>query len=179
MSNSYKGAAFTCCCDKLSNALFSKLKMKSALQPNKEIEILALWDTGATSSVIHSEIAKELGLHIVSECYCSTPSGVFITNQYYVNIMLPNKLIIPDLLVSEGAMLNCQMLVGMDIIGRGDFVVSNYDNKTTFSFRIPSLCELDFVKKTYQTPATSTNSIGRNDVCPCGSGKKYKKCCGK
>lgn len=20
---------------------------------------------------------------------------------------------------------------------------------------------------------------GRNDVCPCGSGKKYKKCCGK
>lgn len=21
--------------------------------------------------------------------------------------------------------------------------------------------------------------IGRNDICPCGSGKKYKKCCGK
>ena len=21
--------------------------------------------------------------------------------------------------------------------------------------------------------------IGRNDLCPCGSGKKYKKCCGK
>jgi len=20
---------------------------------------------------------------------------------------------------------------------------------------------------------------GRNDLCPCGSGKKYKKCCGK
>lgn len=23
------------------------------------------------------------------------------------------------------------------------------------------------------------NKIGRNDACPCGSGKKYKKCCGK
>ncbi len=23
------------------------------------------------------------------------------------------------------------------------------------------------------------NKIGRNDLCPCGSGKKYKKCCGK
>ncbi|MGL5150670.1 MAG: SEC-C metal-binding domain-containing protein [Clostridium sp.] len=23
------------------------------------------------------------------------------------------------------------------------------------------------------------NKIGRNDVCPCGSGKKFKKCCGK
>ena len=22
-------------------------------------------------------------------------------------------------------------------------------------------------------------SVGRNDTCPCGSGKKYKKCCGR
>lgn len=28
------------------------------------------------------------------------------------------------------------------------------------------------------TPVTSVK-IGRNDPCPCGSGKKYKKCCGK
>ena len=24
----------------------------------------------------------------------------------------------------------------------------------------------------------STKKVGRNDPCPCGSGKKYKKCCG-
>ena len=24
----------------------------------------------------------------------------------------------------------------------------------------------------------SVNKVGRNDPCPCGSGKKYKKCCG-
>jgi uncharacterized protein YchJ len=23
-----------------------------------------------------------------------------------------------------------------------------------------------------------SNKVGRNDPCPCGSGKKYKKCCG-
>lgn len=23
-----------------------------------------------------------------------------------------------------------------------------------------------------------TAKVGRNDLCPCGSGKKYKKCCG-
>ena len=23
------------------------------------------------------------------------------------------------------------------------------------------------------------DKVGRNDACPCGSGKKYKKCCGK
>ena len=26
---------------------------------------------------------------------------------------------------------------------------------------------------------TKKNKVGRNDPCPCGSGKKYKKCCGK
>ncbi len=28
-------------------------------------------------------------------------------------------------------------------------------------------------------PVQSGEKIGRNDPCPCGSGKKYKKCCGK
>ena len=27
-------------------------------------------------------------------------------------------------------------------------------------------------------PRRSTSKIGRNDPCPCGSGKKYKRCCG-
>ncbi len=27
------------------------------------------------------------------------------------------------------------------------------------------------------TPHTKTDTVGRNDPCPCGSGKKYKKCC--
>jgi len=29
-----------------------------------------------------------------------------------------------------------------------------------------------------QRPITSSK-VGRNDPCPCGSGEKYKKCCGK
>ncbi|QEM67969.1 preprotein translocase subunit SecA [Geobacter sp. FeAm09] len=31
----------------------------------------------------------------------------------------------------------------------------------------------------HQEPAKSAKVAGRNDPCPCGSGKKYKKCCGK
>src|SRR5262249_18285463 len=27
-------------------------------------------------------------------------------------------------------------------------------------------------------PAAVSAKVGRNDPCPCGSGKKYKKCCG-
>lgn len=29
-----------------------------------------------------------------------------------------------------------------------------------------------------EAPYVNTQKIGRNDPCPCGSGKKYKKCCG-
>lgn len=37
------------------------------------------------------------------------------------------------------------------------------------------------LKKQYKDSKTvrNENKIGRNDPCPCGSGKKYKKCCGK
>jgi yecA family protein len=30
-----------------------------------------------------------------------------------------------------------------------------------------------------QTPIRVSRKIGRNEPCPCGSGKKYKRCCGK
>jgi preprotein translocase subunit SecA len=30
-----------------------------------------------------------------------------------------------------------------------------------------------------QKPVSTEPKVGRNDPCPCGSGKKYKKCCGK
>ena len=29
-----------------------------------------------------------------------------------------------------------------------------------------------------RTPSIPTKKVGRNDPCPCGSGKKYKRCCG-
>jgi len=32
---------------------------------------------------------------------------------------------------------------------------------------------------TVPKPFVREPKIGRNDPCPCGSGKKYKKCCGK
>lgn len=28
-------------------------------------------------------------------------------------------------------------------------------------------------------PVKAEKKIGRNEPCPCGSGKKYKKCCGR
>lgn len=34
------------------------------------------------------------------------------------------------------------------------------------------------IKEEETTPQKTYENIGRNDPCPCGSGKKYKKCCG-
>ena len=34
-------------------------------------------------------------------------------------------------------------------------------------------------KETAKKTPKRVNKIGRNDPCPCGSGKKYKNCCGK
>jgi len=31
----------------------------------------------------------------------------------------------------------------------------------------------------HPTALTLPKKPGRNDSCPCGSGKKYKKCCGR
>lgn len=36
----------------------------------------------------------------------------------------------------------------------------------------------DFPSPTAQSAWGETPKIGRNEACPCGSGKKYKKCCG-
>lgn len=37
------------------------------------------------------------------------------------------------------------------------------------------------IRKAYMQSKTvvKEEKVGRNDPCPCGSGKKYKKCCGK
>ena len=34
-------------------------------------------------------------------------------------------------------------------------------------------------EKTLKGGTHKKEKIGRNDPCPCGSGKKYKQCCGK
>jgi len=39
--------------------------------------------------------------------------------------------------------------------------------------------ENSFKDEIIKVPVKNDLKIGRNDSCPCGSGKKYKKCCGK
>jgi len=98
--------------------------------------------------------------------------------------VLPQGVGIPYLKVTEGDLpTNTDVLIGMDIITTGDFVITNKNWRTTFSFRIPSIEYIEFInEKTINAKPPvkrSTPKVGRNDPCPCGSGKKYKDCCGK
>ena len=104
----------------------------------------AIWDTGATSSLITQRVASHFGLISFAQSNINTPSGQFISNIYFVNMLLPNQITINKLRVLEGIGSNFDVLIGMDIITRGDFAVTNFASKTIFSFRMPSRTMIDF-----------------------------------
>jgi preprotein translocase subunit SecA len=61
------------------------------------------------------------------------------------------------------------------------FHVQNREDKTPERHRVAKVTgtnqgNKDTVKK---QPVKKENKTGRNDPCPCGSGKKYKNCCGR
>ena len=154
--------------------------------PPKEADrkkFLAIWDTGATNSVITQKVVQECGLSPIAIVNVHTASGEALSNVYLVSIRLPNKVTIPQIRVTEGTIGgDAQVIICMDIINRGDFAVTNKDGKTNFSFRIPSIECIDFVKEqsaVIQSGNQPLYRVGRNDPCPCGSGKKYKKCHGQ
>ena len=134
------------------------------------------------NSVITKEVVNECGLKPIGMVQVHHANGVATQPVYIVNISLPNKVEFYHVRVTEGTLKGCDVLVGMDIICAGDFAVTNKDGKTTFSYRYPSIERIDFVKQ--RLPGSPINKpfpvkkIGRNDPCQCGSGKKYKKCCG-
>jgi len=144
---SNEGNNFTFEYNEIVRSLHTPVRIESAINTQNEIEIDGLWDTGAGCSLIRPEVASQLNLKRVSETFISTPSGKDIPSKVYiVNISLPNDAKIFNLLVVEGIPNSCDMLIGMDIINHGDFTISNFDDKTTFSFRIPSLMKIDFCK---------------------------------
>ena len=139
-------------------------------------DLSAIWDTGATGSVISKNIVTKYKLQPTGMVEVHTASGKDLSNIYRLSIYLPNKVCFPIVRVTEGNIAGADMLIGMDIIGSGDFVVTGYKNKTTFSYRIPSMAKIDFVKDINKL---NRAKVGRNDPCPCGSGEKYKKCHGQ
>jgi len=77
-------------------------------------------------------------------------------------------------MATEGILTATDVLIGMDIISRGDFTITAPENKTKLSFQIPSTHNTDYVKEFNQrlhTPIVKETVPGRNHLCSCGSGK--------
>ncbi len=174
------GLCFTAVYKTISRTLRSKVRVQSPIT-NNDVEANAIWDTGASRSLITPEIAAKLDLKPVSKTLMATPSDKNIqSNVYLLNVHLPNRAKIVGVQALEGTPNSCDMLIGMDVISLGDFAVTNFNGKTMFSFRTPSMAEIDFTKHSHIEPIRNeSHKTGRNDPCPCGSGKKYKHCHGK
>ena len=107
----------------------------------------ALWDTGATCTVISSKVAKLLELATFSQTTINHANGQSVVNIHDISLTLPNRTLFPFVRVLETELYGFDLLIGMDIISQGDISISNKDGKTTFSFRLPSYREIDFMKE--------------------------------
>ena len=112
------------------------------------LEYKAIWDTGATNSVITQKVVDECKLNPVGVTMVEHGGGSETTNLYLVDIALPNKVIVQKVQVAKLKIRDADALIGMDIIGNSDFAVTNMNNQTVFSFRLPSCQRIDF----YQNP---------------------------
>ena len=133
---------FTSTYDHISNRLINYTTVK---YNDKDCYVKALWDTGATTTCISHNVVQKLSLISVGKATMSSTSGKTEVNTYLVDIDLPNDVHIKDVKVcdSEIAAQGFDLLIGMDIINRGDFSVSNCNGKTIFTFRIPSIQATD------------------------------------
>ena len=113
----------------------------------------AQWDTGATGTCISKELAQKLKLQPIGMQQIQTPSGKAIVNQYKMHVILNREIMIKNVSVidSEIGNQNIDILIGMDIIKLGDFGISNYEDKTQFSFRMPSQEHVDYREVQLQT----------------------------
>ena len=108
----------------------------------------AIWDTGATHSVILQEVVGRCGLKPIGKTYIAH-AGINeepdLTDVYMVNIRLPNHFTVANVPVSRGGFSGGDVLIGMDIIGTGDFAITHAKGQTKFTFQIPPQADIDFV----------------------------------
>ena len=164
-----------------ANVLLSDVKVSAhkELIPNATLsDFKAIWDTGATNTAISERVVKKCNLVPIGKATSNTANGQRTVNVYLIDLYLPNNVIIGGVKATEfTAVEGSDLLIGMDVIGMGDLAISNYQGKTCFSFRVPSCACTDYVELINSMKPAVVTKAGRNDPCPCGSGKKYKQCC--
>lgn len=184
-----RAKSFTVVYNGISNVLKSPVKVSEKYDPrtpkfNFSIpnshanELSCIWDTGATNTVISQRVVQTLNLKFIGFSDVSGVHGSERVSTYIVCVYLPNGVYFDGIVATVGDLGDVDVLIGMDIISRGDFVVTHKGGETVFSFRTPSIERIDFSQPPQKATPPLASKVGRNDPCPCGSKKKYKKCCG-
>jgi hypothetical protein len=107
--------------------------------------VKALWDTGATMSVITENLAKTLNLEKVTIAQITSANGIDEMPVYMVNFKLPNDMNVAGIkVISCKSIHDFDAIIGMDIIAKGDFAITGKTGNTKFSFRMPSIADIDF-----------------------------------
>jgi len=148
MSNNIQRYAFTVAYPSRVNILKTNISITSStvLEESKmKVDTIGAWDTGANHSVISSQLVQALNLKPIGITQVNGVHGESSCNNYLIDMILPNQVVIQQVRVIESNSIPFGVLVGMDIIGLGDFTISNSENKTKFSFQIPSTHNTDYV----------------------------------
>ena len=170
----------------IADRIVTPVTAKNALSAS-QINTNGLWDTGAQNSAITTKAATLLGLMPVKKANIRGVHGVQEVNVYFIEIVLNNPDITVKCLVTECSELSndgsVDLLLGMNVISRGDFSISNYNGHTTMTFRVPSLEDKNYVEelKDYIKVSKIHQQWIKhgNNKCPCGSGKSFDNCHGK
>ena len=119
-----------------------------SVPPSQGRNYTALYDTGATHSAISPRVVAALGLSSVGVVNVNVGGGTLQASNHIVHIGLPNRVMFQMVMVTSMELNGgFDVLIGMDILGLGDFAVTHQNGNTTFSFCCPSLREIDFVKE--------------------------------
>lgn len=108
--------------------------------------------------MITQRVVDALSLKPVSHTQVHDASGIRPSPVYAVTLILPNiRLNIP--FTTIGVLPGVDMLIGMDIINLGDFSITNKNNNTIFSFRMPSQKHIDYVEDSNKEAALAAKQM--------------------
>ncbi len=134
-------------------------KIEEYDEDSKAITWAAVWDTGTSDTIISSRIVEMLQLSPLSQKEVIEAIGANEytaendigenTPRYLVDIYLhagtAKGMIVTAL--DKDDMIGADIYIGMDIIGQGDFAISNFGGKTQMTFRLPSKEKVDFTQE--------------------------------
>jgi hypothetical protein len=149
---------FTFSYDRIVDSLIMPVQIRKSQNCNNRFkQYYAIWDTGCNFLTVSPLVIKECGLIPSGDMFINLKEQQY-KKAYKVDIKFgESQKIINNLIATEntvdhepillnGKEIKIDILLGMSIINLTDFLITNFNNQTILSFRIPSKGFDDFVE---------------------------------